>query len=166
MQLTDLLQLAEATLDRLSPARAQELARQVSSGEGREGVTRLAQDLVDWSQRNRDRMRELVRREVASQLSALGVATKADVEALELRIRRLEQSTGATKGRARSTGTTKRTGSTAGKRGGGTSMSKSTARKPTGGKTAASPTGRKGEEAPRSPSSDQGPPAGGEATGA
>ena len=91
MQLTDVLQFVEATLDRISPARAQELAKQMASGEGREQVAKAAQDLVDWSQRNRERLRAVVQREVASQLSAIGIATKGDYEALERRISALER---------------------------------------------------------------------------
>ena len=93
MQLTDVLQFVEATLDRISPARAQELAKQMASGEGREQVAKAAQELVDWSQRNRERVRALVQREVAAQLSALGIPTKEDFEALERRIAKLERTT-------------------------------------------------------------------------
>jgi polyhydroxyalkanoate synthesis regulator phasin len=91
MQLTDVLQYVEATLDRISPARAQELAKQMASGEGREQVAKAAQELVDWSQRNRERVRALVRREVSAQLSAVGVPTKDDFEALERRVAELER---------------------------------------------------------------------------
>jgi BMFP domain-containing protein YqiC len=93
MQLTDVLQFVEATLDRITPARAQELAKQMASGEGREQVAKAAQELVDWSQRNRDRVRDLVRREVTAQLSAMGIPTKDDYEALERRIAQLERRT-------------------------------------------------------------------------
>ena len=91
MQLTDVLQFVEATLDRISAARAQELAKQMASGEGREQVAKVAQDLVDWSQRNRERARALVQREVTAQLSVIGVATKDDYEALKRRVAALER---------------------------------------------------------------------------
>ena len=91
MQLTDVLQFVEATLDRISPARAQELAKQMASGEGREQVAKAAQELVDWSQRNRERVRALVQREVTAQLSAMGVATKDDYDALKRRVADLER---------------------------------------------------------------------------
>jgi polyhydroxyalkanoate synthesis regulator phasin len=91
MQLTDVLQFVEATLDRISPARAQELAKQMASGEGREQVAKAAQELVDWSQRNRERVRGLVQREVSAQLSAMGVPTKDDYEALKRRVAVLER---------------------------------------------------------------------------
>ena len=93
MQLTDVLQFVEATLDRISPARAQELAKQMASGEGREQVAKAAKELVDWSQRNRERVRALGQREVATQLSAMGIPTKDDFEALERRIAELERTT-------------------------------------------------------------------------
>lgn len=91
MQLTDVLQFVEATLDRISPARAQELAKQMAGGEGREQVAKAAQELVDWSQRNRERVRAIVQREVTAQLSAMGMPTKDDYEALERRIAELER---------------------------------------------------------------------------
>jgi polyhydroxyalkanoate synthesis regulator phasin len=91
MQLTDVLQFVEATLDRISPARAQELAKQMASGEGREQVAKAAQELVDWSQRNRERVRALVQREVAAQLSAVGVPTNDDYEELKRRVAELER---------------------------------------------------------------------------
>jgi polyhydroxyalkanoate synthesis regulator phasin len=96
MLLNDVLEFVGATLDRLSPTRAQELARRLAaSGDGREQVGRLAQELVDWSQRNGERVRDLVQREVTAQLASAGVATKADVDALETRIRRLERAASA-----------------------------------------------------------------------
>jgi polyhydroxyalkanoate synthesis regulator phasin len=151
MQLTDVLQFVEATLDRLSLARAQELAKQMASGEGRESATRLAQDLVDWSQRNRDRIREIVQREVAAQVSAVGVATKADIEALETRIRRVERSASrpAKRSGAGSTKTTAR---------------KSPAKKATTSSTTAGHESRTGP--PSRPAGDESPPPGGESTGA
>jgi polyhydroxyalkanoate synthesis regulator phasin len=91
MQLTDVLEFVEATLDRISPARAQELAKQMASGEGREQVAKAAQELIDWSQRNRDRVRALVKREVTAQLSAMGVPSKDDYEALKRRVAELER---------------------------------------------------------------------------
>jgi polyhydroxyalkanoate synthesis regulator phasin len=151
MQLTDVLEFVEATLDRLSLARAQELARQVASGEGRESATRLAQDLVDWSQRNRDRIREIVQREVAAQVSAVGVATKADIEALETRVRRLERSA-ARPAKRSGAGTTK------------TTARKSTAKKATSSSTTPGHETRTGP--PLGPSGEKSPRPGGEGTGA
>jgi polyhydroxyalkanoate synthesis regulator phasin len=109
MQLTDVLQFVEATLDKLSAARAQELARQIAAGDGREQATKVAQDLLDWSQRNRDRMGEIVRREVTAQLSTIGVASTKDVDALKRRVRELERATGLTKSGAKKKTTAKRT---------------------------------------------------------
>ena len=96
MLVNDVLEFVGATLDRLSPARAQDLARRLAAtGEGREQAGRLAQELVDWSQRNAERVRDLVRREVTAQLASAGVATKGDLDALETRLRRLERSAAA-----------------------------------------------------------------------
>lgn len=101
MQLTDVLQFVEATLDKLSAAKAQELARQIAAGEGKDQAAKLAQELLDWSQRNRDRMRDVVGREVSAQLSTIGVASTKDVDALKRRVRELERVVGPTKSGAK-----------------------------------------------------------------
>jgi polyhydroxyalkanoate synthesis regulator phasin len=94
MQTQDLLKFLEETKERLTPAKAQELAKQIASGEGREQVSRLAKDMLDWSQRNRERVTELVRREVASQLKGMGLASHSEMEALRKRVRELERAAG------------------------------------------------------------------------
>jgi polyhydroxyalkanoate synthesis regulator phasin len=94
MQTQDLLKFLEETKERLTPAKAQELAKQIASGEGRDQVSRLAQDMLDWSQRNRERATSLVRREVASQLKGMGLASHSEVEALRKRVRALEHAAG------------------------------------------------------------------------
>jgi hypothetical protein len=129
MQLTDVLQFVEATLDRISPARAQELAKQMASGEGREQVAKAAQDLIDWSQRNRDRVRALVQREVAAQLSAMGIPTKDDYDALERRVAGMERTS-----RKRTTAKPTTAKPTAAQR---TTAKRTTAKRTTGGRTAA-----------------------------
>lgn len=80
------------TLGALSPSRAQALARSLMNGEGTDQVAKVAQDLIDWSNRNRERLTELVRSEVRSQLKQLGVASRDEVEALRKRVRELEKS--------------------------------------------------------------------------
>ena len=93
----DVRKYIEATVEQLSPARAQQLAKQLLEPDARkEQVQKAAQELVDWSQRNRDRLKEFVTREVKAQLAAIGVATQADVDALTKRVRNLERSGGAT----------------------------------------------------------------------
>ena len=91
MQTEDLRRFLEETKERLTPAKAQELAKQVASGEGREHVSRLAQEMLEWSHRNRERVVGVVRREVASQLKSMGLASKTEVEALRKRVRALER---------------------------------------------------------------------------
>jgi len=93
--LEDVKRYVEAVLGRLSPAKAQAMARAMA-GESRERVNELAKDLMEWSQRNRERLTELVRREVRAQLKALGVASKEELESLKRRVRDLEKAAGKT----------------------------------------------------------------------
>ena len=80
-----------AALSPLTRTKAPDIAT-----EGKEQISRAAQDLVDWSMRSRERMTGLVRAEVRSQLKQLGVASRDEVEALRKRVRELEKA-GATK---------------------------------------------------------------------
>ena len=104
MDMNDLRRYMEAAAGKLTPASAQQMARSIVGGQskGREQVQRVAQDLLEWSKTNRERMTETVRREVREQLRAMGVATREDVDALRKRISDLER---AAKPRARSTPT-------------------------------------------------------------
>jgi BMFP domain-containing protein YqiC len=58
------------------------------------GVRDVTQDLLDWSQRRREWIAELVQREVKRQLSAAGIATREDLDALRKRVRELERASG------------------------------------------------------------------------
>jgi polyhydroxyalkanoate synthesis regulator phasin len=87
----DIRKFMEGAVGKLTPARAQELAKSIRSGQGKEQVTKTAQELLDWSNKNRQRISELVRGEVRSQLSAIGVASKDDLDALKKRVRELER---------------------------------------------------------------------------
>lgn len=111
--LEDVKRYVEAVLDKLSPAKAQAMARAMAGG-SRERVNELAKDLMEWSQRNRERLTELVRREVRAQLKALGVASKEELESLKRRVRELEKGAGKaprrTAPRAGTGGGTKATG--------------------------------------------------------
>lgn len=121
MVVEDIRKLMEGTIGKLTPAKAQELARSLMGEDRREQAGKFAQDLLDWQQRNLERAKDLVSREVRSQLKAMGVATQADVDALKKRIRVLERGTGAsTSGRSTATKTT-------------ATKKKPTARKPTAG---------------------------------
>jgi polyhydroxyalkanoate synthesis regulator phasin len=93
--IADVRKYMEAAVGKLTPARAQELARSLLQGQGKDQVAKAAQDLLEWSNKNRQRLVELVRSEVRSQLSAIGVATKDEVDALRKRVRELERGTGA-----------------------------------------------------------------------
>lgn len=93
--LEDVRKTIEATIGNLSPAKAQELAKSLSDpGTAKEQVAKLATDMLDWSQRNRDRVREFVGREIAAQMRAIGVATQVDLDAVTKRVRALERSAG------------------------------------------------------------------------
>lgn len=95
----DVRKTFEAALEKLTPAKAQKLARSLLEGDGaskgKEQVSKLAHELMEWSQRNRERMVELVRREVRDQLKSLGVASRDEVEALRKRVRALEKAASA-----------------------------------------------------------------------
>jgi polyhydroxyalkanoate synthesis regulator phasin len=107
MVVEDIRKLMEGTIGKLTPAKAQELARSLTGEDRREQAGKLAQDLLDWQQRSLERAKDLVTREVRSQLKTIGVATQADVDALKKRIRTLERGAGApTSGRSTSAKTT------------------------------------------------------------
>jgi polyhydroxyalkanoate synthesis regulator phasin len=78
-------------LGRLSPAGARELASAVMRGDGREQVTKAAHDVLEWSNRMRERVTEIVRAEVRAQLKQVGVASREEVDALRRRVRELEK---------------------------------------------------------------------------
>jgi polyhydroxyalkanoate synthesis regulator phasin len=87
----------ETTLGTLTPAKAQELAKGLLEPDARkEQVAKAVGDLLEWSQRNRQRMRDLIRREIREQLEQVGVASRADVDALKKRVRELERRAGMT----------------------------------------------------------------------
>jgi polyhydroxyalkanoate synthesis regulator phasin len=82
----------EAGRDALTPRRAEELARaMVREGEvRRDQATKLARELLDWSRKSSEQLRESIGREVSRQISRSGLATKEDLEPLKRRIRKLE----------------------------------------------------------------------------
>ncbi|HEU4864801.1 MAG TPA: phasin family protein, partial [Actinomycetota bacterium] len=82
--------------DKLSATGAQDLAKSLMQGQGKEQVTKAAQEILKWSTRNRERLTEFVRAEVSSQLKSMGVATRADLDALRKRVRELEREGGKT----------------------------------------------------------------------
>jgi polyhydroxyalkanoate synthesis regulator phasin len=87
----DIRRFMEGAIGKLTPAKAQELAKSIRSGQGKEQVAKTAQELLDWSNKNRQRISDLVRSEVRSQMSSLGVASKDELDALKKRVRELER---------------------------------------------------------------------------
>lgn len=118
--LSELRKFMEGAADRLTPAKAQDIAKGLMQGQGREQIQKAAQEILEWSTKNRDRLGEAVRREVASQMKNLGVATRDELDALRKRVRDLE--------RARGSKPTARTSRTAPKR---SSAKRTTARSST-----------------------------------
>jgi polyhydroxyalkanoate synthesis regulator phasin len=98
--LDDVRKTIEATLENLTPVKAQQLAKNLADpGSAKDQVAKLATELLEWSQRNRERLREFVGREIASQLASIGVATRSDVDGLKKRVRELERRAGTTASR-------------------------------------------------------------------
>jgi polyhydroxyalkanoate synthesis regulator phasin len=94
-----------------------DLRRMALIGSGVAELTRhraeqLAKELLERSKQNRDDLLNLVRSEIRNQLTALGVATKRDLERLERRVARLESGgTRAAATRTKTSGTRKTTSS-------------------------------------------------------
>ena len=96
MNADDVRKLIDSVFDRLSPAKAQDLAKGLMGEDRREHAQKLATDLMDSAQRNRDRVKDLISREVASQMKNMGVATQKDLDAVKRRVRELERAAGMT----------------------------------------------------------------------
>ena len=126
-KMQDVRKTIEASLGNLSTTRAQEIAKSMlDTDAAKDQVTKTAADLMEWSQRNRTRLVELIRREVRDQLRQMGVATEEEVNALRKRVRDLER-------------TARATGARAGKKtSGAKTTAKTTARKPGSAKPSAS----------------------------
>ncbi|MDX6595823.1 MAG: hypothetical protein QOI72_1205, partial [Solirubrobacterales bacterium] len=77
---------------------AQEIAKGLLGEDRREQAQKLAADLMESAQRNRDKVKELITREVSSQTKNMGLATQAEVDALKKRVRELERAAGITSG--------------------------------------------------------------------
>ena len=125
MNADDVRKVLDSVFDKLSPAKAQEIAKGLLGEDRREQAQKLAAELMEAAQRNRDRVKELITREVASQTKNMGVATQKEVDALKKRVRELERATGLAK--SSGSGAKKPTSST----------SKSTTKRPASKKTTA-----------------------------
>jgi polyhydroxyalkanoate synthesis regulator phasin len=84
----------EAAIGKLTPAKAQDLAKSLTQGQGRDQVKKTAKDLMAWSNKNRERLTSMVQTEVKSQLKTIGVASRDEVDALRKRVRELERGQG------------------------------------------------------------------------
>jgi polyhydroxyalkanoate synthesis regulator phasin len=96
-RIDDVRKTIETTLGTLTPAKAQELAKGLLEPDARKDqIAKTAGDLLEWSQKNRQKLRDLVRREIREQLEQTGVASRADLDALKKRVRELERAAGTT----------------------------------------------------------------------
>jgi polyhydroxyalkanoate synthesis regulator phasin len=104
MVLDDIKKTFDAVIGQLTPAKAQEMAkRYLEPGAAKEQVAKTAGELIDLSQR----LRDAVRKEVASQMRSMGAATQDELDSLRKRVRDLERAAGMTASRGR---TTRKTG--------------------------------------------------------
>jgi polyhydroxyalkanoate synthesis regulator phasin len=104
MFIDDLRKTVEGLLGTLTPAKAQQLAKDMlEPGAAKEQVAKATADLLEWSHANRERLSTFVRREISEQLKAVGgVAPQAELDALKKRVRDLERAAGMTaSGRAK-----------------------------------------------------------------
>jgi polyhydroxyalkanoate synthesis regulator phasin len=129
MHLDDVRKTIEAVVGNLTPARAQELARSLlEPGTAKDQVAKTTADLIEWSQRSRERLSELVRREIQEQLRGMGVATQTELDALRKRVRTLERAAGMTASGGTRTASTRKTQARASTSRTATSKSRSKAR--------------------------------------
>ena len=76
-KMQDVRKTIEASMGNLSTTRAQEIAKSVLDKDAaKDQVSKTAADLMEWSQRNRTKLVELVRGEVRDQLRQMGIATE------------------------------------------------------------------------------------------
>jgi polyhydroxyalkanoate synthesis regulator phasin len=91
-KMQDVRKTIEGSLGNLTPTRAQDIAKgMLDRDAAKEQVTKTAADLMEWSQRNKNRLTMMIRNEVRSQLKQAGVATEEELNALRKRVRELER---------------------------------------------------------------------------
>jgi len=91
-KMQDVRKTIEGSLGNLTPTRAQEIAKgMLDRDAAKEQVSKTAADLMDWSQRNKNRLTSMIRNEVRAQLKQAGVATEEVLNALRKRVRELER---------------------------------------------------------------------------
>jgi hypothetical protein len=94
--LDDVRTMIQAAVGNLTPAKAQELAKDLEPNAAKEQVAKTAADILEWSQRNRERIMEFLRKEIREQLHQVGAATQDDLDAVKKRVRELERAAGMT----------------------------------------------------------------------
>ena len=95
MLLDDVRRTLEGLAGTLTPARAQQLAKDMMEpGAAKEQVAKATADLLEWSQSNRERIKDFVSREVQHQTKTVGLASQAELDALKKRVRELERGAG------------------------------------------------------------------------
>lgn len=111
-RLDDVRKTIEATLGTMTPAKAQQMAKSyLEPDAAKDQVAKAAGDILEWSQRNRERVRDMVRGEIRTQLQQIGVAPQSELDALKKRVRELERAAGMTaSGRAKATAQKKTAG--------------------------------------------------------
>jgi polyhydroxyalkanoate synthesis regulator phasin len=93
MVLDDIKKTFDAVIGQLTPAKAREMAKHyLEPGAAKEQVAKTAGELIDLSQR----LRDAVRKEVASQMRSMGAATQDELDSLRKRVRDLERAAGMT----------------------------------------------------------------------
>jgi polyhydroxyalkanoate synthesis regulator phasin len=106
----DMRKALEATIGNLTPARAQELAKGfLEPGAAKEQIAKTAADMLEWSQRNRQRLRSAIQDEIRDQIRQMGVATQDELDGVRKRVRELERAAGMTASGRRRTSTKKST---------------------------------------------------------
>ncbi|MEP6758776.1 MAG: hypothetical protein ABJB55_06235 [Actinomycetota bacterium] len=131
-KMQDVRKTIETSLGNLSTTRAQEIAKgMLDKDAAKEQVTKTAADMMEWSQRNRTKLAELIRGEIRDQLRQMGLATEEEVNALRKRVRNLERAS-----RAGGRGATKKTSAKAAAAT-GSSTSATPTKRPAAKKTAA-----------------------------
>jgi len=64
---------------------------------------------MEWSNKNRERLTELVRTEVRSQMKQMGIASRDELDALRRRVRALEKAQGGATATAKRSAATRKT---------------------------------------------------------
>jgi polyhydroxyalkanoate synthesis regulator phasin len=88
---------AGADLTELTQRNAEKLVKSlVDAGEvPSEQAQKVVSDLIEQSRRNRERLTDLIDREVRAQVKRMGLASRADLEKLEQKVARLDKASKA-----------------------------------------------------------------------